>query len=84
MASNSFGNIFRLTSFGESHGSALGGIIDGCPAGLKIDESLVQLDLDRRKPEPSIWKKAHLLLMRTKQVERFRSLGRWKGKRIAL
>lgn len=53
MASNSFGNIFRLTSFGESHGSALGGIIDGCPAGLKIDESLVQLDLDRRKPGQS-------------------------------
>ena len=37
MAGNSFGNIFTLTTFGESHGPALGGIIDGCPAGLKIN-----------------------------------------------
>ena len=34
---NSFGNIFRLTTFGESHGKAIGGIIDGCPSGIKID-----------------------------------------------
>ncbi|MFM1808755.1 MAG: hypothetical protein RLZZ242_1480 [Bacteroidota bacterium] len=53
MASNSFGNSFRLTSFGESHGRSLGGIIDGCPAGVRIDESLVQHDLDRRKPGQS-------------------------------
>ena len=37
MAGNTFGNIFKLTTFGESHGLALGGVIDGCPAGLKID-----------------------------------------------
>lgn len=53
MASNSFGSIFILTSYGESHGLALGGIIDGCPAGVPIDESLVQIDLDRRKPGQS-------------------------------
>ncbi len=50
---NSFGNIFRLTTFGESHGSGIGGIIDGCPAGLKIDLDLVQKELDRRKPGQS-------------------------------
>jgi chorismate synthase len=53
MASNSFGSIFKLTSYGESHGLALGGIIDGCPAGVPIDENLVQIDLDRRKPGQS-------------------------------
>ncbi len=50
---NSFGKIFRLTSFGESHGVAIGGVIDGCPAGLKIDIELIQADLDRRKPGQS-------------------------------
>ncbi|MFT7611106.1 MAG: chorismate synthase [Parvicellaceae bacterium] len=53
MAGNSFGEIFRLTSFGESHGAALGGVIDGCPAGLKIDLAFVQNELDRRKPGQS-------------------------------
>ena len=47
---NIFGRIFRLTSFGESHGGAIGGIIDGCPAGLKVDLDFVQNELDRRKP----------------------------------
>ena len=50
---NSFGNIFRLTTFGESHGSGIGGIIDGCPAGLSIDIDMVQADLNRRKPGQS-------------------------------
>lgn len=50
---NSFGQIFKLTSFGESHGAAIGGVIDGCPAGLKIDVTLIQADLDRRKPGQS-------------------------------
>ena len=50
---NSFGNIFRLTTFGESHGAGIGGIIDGCPAGLKIDFEKIQFDLDRRKPGQS-------------------------------
>lgn len=53
MSSNSFGKIFRLTSFGESHGKAIGGIIDGCPAGVMIDLDKVQTDLDRRKPGQS-------------------------------
>lgn len=50
---NTFGNIFRLTSFGESHGRGIGGIIDGCPAGLELDVELVQKDLSRRKPGQS-------------------------------
>lgn len=50
---NTFGNIFRLTSFGESHGRGIGGIIDGCPAGLEIDVELIQKDLSRRKPGQS-------------------------------
>ncbi len=50
---NTFGNLFKLTSFGESHGSMIGGIIDGCPAGLEINKDLIQKDLDRRKPGQS-------------------------------
>ena len=53
MSGNTFGKIFCLTSFGESHGKALGCVIDGCPPGLKIDESDIQKDLDRRKPGKS-------------------------------
>ncbi|MEE0990213.1 MAG: chorismate synthase, partial [Paludibacteraceae bacterium] len=48
-----FGNIFRLTCFGESHGRALGGVIDGCPAGVVVDEEFVQSELDRRRPGQS-------------------------------
>ncbi len=50
MAGNTFGEAFRVTTFGESHGAGLGCIIDGCPAGLSIDEAFVQAELDRRKP----------------------------------
>ena len=50
MAGNTFGTIFRLTTFGESHGPALGGVIDGCPAGIGLDEALLQIELDKRKP----------------------------------
>lgn len=50
---NTFGNIFRLTSFGESHGSAIGGVIDGCPPGLDVDLDFIQGELDRRKPGQS-------------------------------
>lgn len=50
---NSFGQIFRLTSFGESHGKGIGGIIDGCPAGLEIDLDFIQNELNRRKPGQS-------------------------------
>lgn len=53
MAGNKFGNLFSLTTFGESHGFAIGGIIDGCPAGVKIDQKIIQQDLDRRKPGQS-------------------------------
>jgi chorismate synthase len=53
MAGNTFGTIFKLTTFGESHGVAIGGIIDGCPAGLEVDISFVQSELERRKPGQS-------------------------------
>lgn len=52
-ASNSFGKIYRLTTFGESHGDMIGGIIDGCPAGIFIDTAFIQKELDRRKPGQS-------------------------------
>jgi chorismate synthase len=45
MAGNTFGNIFKLTTFGESHGEAIGGIIDGCPAGLEIDFDVIAIDV---------------------------------------
>lgn len=51
--SNTFGNIFRVTTFGESHGAAVGGVIDGFPAGIEVDEDFVQHELDRRKPGQS-------------------------------
>jgi len=50
---NSFGNIFRLTSFGESHGAAVGGVIDGMPAGIDVDIEYIQSELDRRRPGQS-------------------------------
>jgi len=50
---NSFGHIFRLTSFGESHGSAIGGVIDGMPAGIEMDMDFIQSELDRRRPGQS-------------------------------
>ncbi|MEY1662081.1 chorismate synthase [Isoalcanivorax beigongshangi] len=53
MAGNSFGEMFRVTTFGESHGPALGAIVDGCPPGLELDEAMLQLQLDRRKPGTS-------------------------------
>ena len=52
-AGNTFGQAFRITTFGESHGAGLGVIIDGCPAGLPIDQAEIQRDLDRRKPGQS-------------------------------
>jgi len=53
MRSNTFGNFFTLTTFGESHGSCIGGIIDGCPSQKEIDIKLIQSDLDRRRPGQS-------------------------------
>ncbi len=53
MAGNTFGNLFKLTTFGESHGIAIGGVLDGCPPGLEIDLKAIQNELDRRKPGQS-------------------------------
>lgn len=53
MAGNSFGKMFTVTTFGESHGIAIGGVVDGCPPGLDITEADLQVDLDRRKPGTS-------------------------------
>lgn len=50
---NSIGRLFRLTTFGESHGDSIGGILDGCPAGLSLDFELIQSEMDRRKPGQS-------------------------------
>ena len=50
---NSIGQLFRLTTFGESHGDSIGGILDGCPAGLSLDFELIQSEMDRRKPGQS-------------------------------
>ena len=50
---NSFGRIFRLTTFGESHGPSIGGILEGCPAGLDLDLETIQHEMDRRKPGQS-------------------------------
>ncbi len=51
--SNSFGKLFTITTFGESHGPAIGGVIDGCPAGVELNLDAIQLELDRRKPGQS-------------------------------
>ncbi len=53
MSGNSFGKLFTVTSFGESHGPALGAVVDGCPPGMELDEADLQRDLDRRKPGQS-------------------------------
>ena len=50
---NTFGKIFRITTFGESHGKGIGVVIDGCPAGIQIDESFIQSELERRRPGQS-------------------------------
>ncbi|WP_271393093.1 chorismate synthase [Aequorivita sinensis] len=53
MAGNSFGKIFKITTFGESHGEAIGGVIDGCPAGISIDFEAINSEMQRRKPGQS-------------------------------
>ena len=53
MSGNTFGHLFRVTTFGESHGPGLGVIIDGVPAGLRLDPEQIQHDLDRRRPGQS-------------------------------
>ena len=47
---NTFGRLYRLTTFGESHGPAVGGIIDGCPPGMLLDLDFIQAELNRRRP----------------------------------
>ena len=49
MPGNTFGQVFRLTTWGESHGTAVGCVVDGCPAGLDLAESDIQRELDRRR-----------------------------------
>src|SRR3989338_9073842 len=51
--SNTFGNLFRITTWGESHGKAIGVVVDGCPAGLEISEADIQQELDKRAPGQS-------------------------------
>ena len=53
MTGNRFGNLFSVTTFGESHGVSIGGVIEGCPPGLAIDEALIQRELNRRRPGQS-------------------------------
>ena len=53
MSGNTFGHLFRVTSFGESHGPAIGCVVDGCPPGLALGEADIQRDLDRRRPGTS-------------------------------
>ena len=53
MSGNTFGKIFTLTTFGESHGTAIGCVVDGCPPGMNLSEADIQPDLDRRKPGSS-------------------------------
>ena len=53
MSGNSFGTLYKLTSFGESHGAALGGIIEGCPAGIQLNLEAIQAEFIRRKPGQS-------------------------------
>ena len=53
MSFNTFGHMFRVTTFGESHGAAIGCVVDGCPPGIKITAAEIQLDLDRRRPGQS-------------------------------
>ena len=50
MAGNTFGDLFRVTTWGESHGPAIGAVVDGCPPGLELEERDIQVWLDRRKP----------------------------------
>ena len=53
MSGNSYGKLFTVTTFGESHGAGLGCIVDGSPPGIELSEAMIQVDLDRRKPGTS-------------------------------
>ncbi|MCL4244156.1 MAG: chorismate synthase, partial [Candidatus Dadabacteria bacterium] len=53
MPGNSFGQLFRITTWGESHGAGVGVVVDGCPAGLELSPADIQFELDRRRPGQS-------------------------------
>ena len=72
---NTFGNIFTLTSFGESHGEAIGGIVDGMPAGIDVDMCFIQQELSRRRPGQS-----HITTGRKEQDEVRLLSGVFEGK----
>lgn len=75
MAGNSFGTLFKITTFGESHGVALGVVIDGCMAGIELDLGRIQRDLDRRKPGQSV------ITTQRKEADEFEVLsGLFEGK----
>ncbi|MGB0369548.1 MAG: chorismate synthase [Flavobacteriales bacterium] len=77
MAGNTFGKLFQITTFGESHGKAIGVVIDGLPAGIDIDESLINQDLQRRRPGQS------KLTTQRKETEEFQLLsGVFEGKSL--
>jgi len=81
MAGNTFGNSFRVTTFGESHGTALGCIIDGCPAGLELNKDIIQKALDRRKPGASINGKLNAAVTARKEADEVEILsGIFEGK----
>ena len=67
---NTFGHLFRLTSFGESHGPGVGGVIDGFPAGVKIDFDFLQQELNRRRPGQSLLTTPRKELDKEKEVAR--------------
>ena len=74
MSGNTFGKIFKITTFGESHGSALGGIIDGVPAGIKIDQTKIQAALDRRRPGQSAGGQANASVTARKESDKIEIL----------
>ena len=81
MAQNTIGTIFKITTFGESHGVALGCIVDGVPAGIKIDEARIQAALDRRKPGQSFGGKNNASVTARKEDDKAEILsGIFEGK----
>jgi chorismate synthase len=81
MSGNTFGKIFKVTTFGESHGEALGGVIDGVPAGLKIDLEKVQAALDRRRPGQAFGDKNNASVTARKEADKIEILsGIFEGK----
>ena len=71
MSHNTFGHLFRVTTWGESHGAAIGCVVDGCPPNLPLDEAYVQGFLDKRKPGTSRF------VTQRKEPDEVRILDRW-------